>query len=110
MRATLGGTLVALLLLVACEDPEPLVSYAEARALVDRHCVACHSARPTIPAFPIAPNGLELDTPEQMTKSAERIKLRTIVDKTMPLLNKTGMTDAERELLGKWIDAGARGP
>jgi uncharacterized membrane protein len=26
----------------------------------------------------------------------------------MPLANKTGMTDAEREMLGRWVDQGAR--
>jgi uncharacterized membrane protein len=87
---------------------QPEVPYAEARALVDRHCVPCHSERPTVPAFPIAPNGLELDTAEQMHQNAEGIKQRTVVDKTMPLLNKTGMTDPEREILRRWIDAGAK--
>ena len=84
------------------------VSYAEARAVVDRHCITCHSDQPTIPAFPIAPNGLALDTAEQMRLAAERIKLRTVLDKTMPLLNKSGMTEAERETLRRWIDAGAK--
>jgi uncharacterized membrane protein len=27
--------------------------------------------------------------------------------KNMPLANKTGMTDAERALLARWLDAGA---
>lgn len=86
------------------------VSYAEARAVVDRHCVSCHSEQPTIPAFPIAPNGFMLDTAAQMRRHADRIKVRTVVDKTMPLLNKTGMTDDEREILGRWIDAGSKAP
>ena len=89
---------------------QPEVPYAEARAVVDRHCVSCHSEQPTIPAFPIAPNGFILDTAEQMRRQAELIKLRTVVDKTMPLLNKTGMTDEEREILRRWIDAGAEAP
>jgi uncharacterized membrane protein len=89
---------------------QPEVSYAEARAVVDRHCVSCHSERPTIPAFPIAPDGFIFDTAAQMRRHAERIKLRTAVDKTMPLLNKTGMTDEEREILRRWIAAGAKAP
>ena len=78
--------------------------------MIDRHCVSCHSERPTIPAFPIAPNGLELDSAEQMHRHAELIKQRTVVDKTMPLLNKTEMTEAERGLLQRWVEAGARTP
>jgi uncharacterized membrane protein len=85
-------------------------SYAEARAAVDRHCVGCHSDRPTVPAFPIAPGGIELDTAEQMQRHADRIKVRAFIERNMPLLNKTGIADTERELLGRWVDAGAFGP
>lgn len=99
-------------LLPGCErghsrPQQPEVSYAQARAVVDRHCLSCHSEQPTIPAFPIAPDGFMFDTAEQMRRHAERIKVRT-VDRTMPLLNKTGMTDEEREILRRWIDAGAK--
>ena len=111
------GTVVLVLsvagaLLSGCErghtgPPSPEASYAQARAVVDRHCVSCHSERPTIPAFPIAPDGFVFDTAAQMRRHAERIRART-VDKTMPLLNKTGMTDEERDILRRWIDAGAK--
>lgn len=63
-----------------------------------------------MPAFPIAPDGFVFDTAKQMRRHAARIKLRTAVDKTMPLLNKTGMTDQEREILRRWVDAGAKTP
>ena len=85
-------------------------SYAEARAVVDRHCVACHSENTTVPAFPIAAAGVLLDTADQMRLYAARIQERTVVRRDMPLLNKTGMTDEERALLDRWIEAGARGP
>jgi uncharacterized membrane protein len=63
-----------------------------------------------VAAFPIAPSGVKLDTAEQMQQHAERIRVRTIVDHTMPLLNKTEMTDEEREVVRRWIDAGAKAP
>jgi uncharacterized membrane protein len=78
--------------------------------VVDRHCLGCHSEQPTVPAFPIAPDGFSFDTAEQMRLHAARIKQRSVVDRTMPLLNKTGMTDAERETLRSWVDAGAKAP
>ena len=84
-------------------------SDVDARALVDRHCVPCHSQRPTVAAFPIAPKGVMLDTAEQLKQYAERIRVRTLVDRTMPLLNKTGMTEEERALLGRWAESGASG-
>lgn len=90
--------------------PPPDVPYADARAVVDRHCVACHSENPTVPAFPIAPGALSLDTAEQMQKYAARIKVRVSVERDMPLLNKSHMTDAERAVLSGWVDAGAKVP
>lgn len=84
--------------------------YPEARAVVDKHCVNCHSDRTTVPAFPIAAAGVELDTPEQMKRNAERILVRTVVEQNMPLLNKTGMTAAERALVARWIESGAAVP
>jgi uncharacterized membrane protein len=85
-------------------------SYAEARALVEKHCVSCHSDRPTVAAFPVAPASVELDTPEQMRAHAARIRVRTAVEKTMPFLNKTAMSDAERRMLAAWVEAGAPVP
>lgn len=85
-------------------------SYAEARAVVERHCLPCHSEHPTTRAFPIAPAGLLLDTPEQMRTHAERSRVRVAVERTMPLLNKTGITDEERSILAHWVEAGARIP
>jgi uncharacterized membrane protein len=93
---------------IACRRPGP--AFVEARAVVAQHCVPCHSDRTTIPAFPIAGGGVELDTVAQMQRYAERIKIRVVMQRNMPLLNVTGMTDAERALLGAWVDSGARGP
>ena len=39
---------------------------------------------------------------------AARIKDRAVVNKTMPFLNRTGMTEEERAAIGKWVDAGAK--
>jgi len=86
------------------------VTYAEARAVVDRRCVACHSQEPTSRAFPIAPKGIMLDTPEQMRRYALRIQARAVVERTMPLANMSGMTDEERWLRGRWIETGATVP
>ncbi len=39
---------------------------------------------------------------------AARIRERAVETKTMPFLNKTGMTETERAELGAWIAQGAR--
>ena len=86
------------------------VSYAEARAVVDRRCIECHSARPTNRAFPIAPQGVMLDTAPQMRQYAQRIEATVAVERTMPIANMSGMTDGERRVLDQWVQAGARIP
>jgi uncharacterized membrane protein len=85
------------------------VSYAEARAVVDRRCIECHSAKPTSRAFPVAPQAVMLDTSAEMQKYAQRIKA-TVADGSMPLANMSGMTDEERRILGRWVDMGAKVP
>ncbi len=84
------------------------VPFSVARGIVDLRCLSCHSARPTDDVFRAAPNGVAFDTPESIRHRAEVIKLRTVTTPTMPPGNKTGLTDEERRLLGRWIDQGAR--
>jgi uncharacterized membrane protein len=84
------------------------VAFPVARRIVESRCVSCHSSTPTDDIFRAPPNGVTFDTPESIRIRAEAIKQRTIVLKNMPLANKTGMTDTERELLARWIDQGAR--
>lgn len=84
------------------------VSFGQARAVIVQRCTACHSLSPTDPAFPAPPAGVTFDTPEQIRSRADRIRNRVVETKTMPLGNKTGMTPAERELLGRWIAQGAQ--
>jgi uncharacterized membrane protein len=50
---------------------------------------------------------VRLDSPELVRAFSPRIWERAIVQQTMPLLNKTGITPEERQLLGRWIAQGA---
>lgn len=92
----------------AC-GPRP-VSYAEARAVVNRRCTECHSAHPTSRAFPFPPRAVILDTAPQMKQWANRIEARVVVERTMPIANMNGMTDDERSVLGRWVRTGAKIP
>src|SRR3989442_1729965 len=96
--AWLGGT---------TRGGEP-VAFASVKDVIDRRCVSCHSRTPTDDIFRIAPNGVTFDTPESIRARVETIRDRTVVLKNMPLGNKTGMTDAERGLLARWLDQEAR--
>jgi len=81
------------------------VTDAEALAIVHKHCVACHAAKPTHPAFQQAPNGVMLETIAEMEKYAQRIYAQTVQNKAMPLGNQIGMTEDERAALGRWLKA-----
>ena len=91
----------------AAADIPSHVAFADARSIVDRRCAACHSATPSITDFGPAPGGVSFDDPARIQALAARIRVRAVETRTMPLGNRTNMTDRERALLGKWIDDGA---
>jgi uncharacterized membrane protein len=84
------------------------VPFAQVARIVEQRCAACHSANPT--KVDTAPVGIELDTAEEIRSYAEAIRQQAVETHAMPLGNVTGMTDAEREVLGRWIAQGAKIP
>ena len=104
-----AGLLVALAIALRPAVPEAPVGSPsqvrlwEALRVVDTHCLACHAAQPAHPAYATPPQGLVLETPEQIRRAADLIHARTIATHAMPLGNETRMTDAERQLLGAWL-------
>lgn len=83
-------------------------SFGSAHAVIKRRCTACHSSAPTDEVWRVAPANVMFDTPAQIKAMAARIRARAVDNKTMPLGNKTGMTDEERAVLGAWLERGAR--
>jgi uncharacterized membrane protein len=81
--------------------------FVTVRAVITQRCQPCHSQYQTDSSFGYAPGGVTFDTPESIARLAERIRVRAVETNTMPLANKTGMTDDERDLLARWIEAGA---
>jgi len=84
------------------------VSFATVHTIVDQRCTACHSQHPTLVSE--APLGLKLDTPQEIQRYAPDVKGMAVDSTAMPLGNVTKMTKAERQLLGRWIDQGAKIP
>ena len=71
-------------------------------------CAPCHSDQPSIVSNPPAPAGVRFDTPEEVEMWRERIKARAVVTRTMPLNNRTEMTDDERDTLARWLAQGGK--
>jgi uncharacterized membrane protein len=84
------------------------VSFEDARHVIDRRCAVCHSEHPADMTFGAAPGGVMFDTREQIESRAARILERAVRTRTMPPGNKTNITDAERDLLGRWATEAAR--
>lgn len=116
---TLGASAVALYALMASGAPAAasagagvpaVVSFADARHVIDRRCAACHSLQPSDSSFGPAPAGVAFDLPAQIQAHAVRIRERAVVTRTMPPANKTHITEQERAILARWIEQGARVP
>ncbi len=88
------------------EIPEggTVVSYEQIQPIIQARCLACHSSNPTDDVFKVAPKGLILETPQQVNQSRDLIYQQVVVGRTMPLANKTQMTDDERNLIANWIN------
>ena len=72
--------------------------------VMQTHCANCHSAKPTDEIFVVAPVGLMFDTWQQIEQRAAVIHNRAVVTKDMPMMNKTGMTEADRQVIGTWFE------
>ena len=71
--------------------------------VIQTHCANCHAAKPTDEIFVIAPLGLKFDTWQQIEQRAQVIYRHAVVTKDMPLMNKTGMTEDNRQIIGNWF-------
>ena len=91
---------------VACSavDAAEVPSDADILAITHKHCVPCHAAEPTHPAFDKPPARIMLETIDQIRSYAPRILDQVTVTRAMPLGNEAGMTDEEREKVGAWIE------
>jgi uncharacterized membrane protein len=87
----------------ASDDGKESVTYAEVATIFQNRCLSCHSSAPTDDTFTVPPNGVLFETEEQIRLKADIIMVRVVDTKTMPLVNKTEMTDSEREIVARWI-------
>ena len=75
-------------------------SYAEVRAVIDQRCTLCHNAQ-------VQQKNVALHDAASLKQHAQAVLQQAVVLKLMPLNNATGITDAERELIRRWVEAGA---
>ncbi|VTU22302.1 urate hydroxylase PuuD [Variovorax sp. RA8] len=77
------------------------VAFGDVRKVLEQRCYMCHGAQ-------VQMKNVRLDTPDQVAAHAQGVYQQAVVTKIMPMNNSTGMTDAERALIAKWFEGGAK--
>ena len=79
----------------------PVPTLAAVQAVVEQRCVLCHNAQ-------VQQKNVALHTPDLIQQHAQAMYQQTVVLKLMPMNNATQITDAERAILQRWFEGGAK--
>ena len=52
----------------------------------------------------VAPKNITLETIPELKRFAKPVYMQTVQNRAMPIGNQTGMTDEERDTLGRWVN------
>jgi len=85
----------------------PPPKFAEVADIVTSRCSMCHAAEPVWAGIAAAPQGVRLDTDEQIRRHAPLIEIAAVRSNAMPPGNITEMTNGERRMLASWFASGA---
>ncbi len=77
----------------------------EVQQIIERRCVPCHAASPRQPGFNAPPDGLMLETMDEVSAHLPEMQ-QQLAARAMPLGNLTRMTDDERNVVLEWISRG----
>ena len=91
---------------VASDLPTPeaaAVSDGAIRTIVDNHCVTCHAAEPSMAGYTAPPQGVRLETLDDVRRYSSQVYAQSVASRAMPLGNMTGMTEEERQDLAAWL-------
>lgn len=95
--------------IVDAVEPSPSATAVQASPQVDasqimtQKCATCHSTHPNPDSgYTLAPLGIRFDTQTDILNHAAEIKKAVLETRTMPL--GQSMTEAERTLVGQWVE------
>ena len=98
MQPVPATTSVAAAVIVSSE--KAVVSYQKVQAVIAQRCTVCHGAQ-------VQMKNVRLDSPANLKLHAQMVYQQAVVTKIMPMNNATGITEAERALIGHWFEGGA---
>ena len=81
--------------------PGGINDYQSVRQVLAQRCYSCHGEQ-------VQMKNVRLDSPAAVRQHAAAVYQQVVVSKLMPMNNATGITDAERQLVKQWFEAGAR--
>jgi uncharacterized membrane protein len=107
-QAAIGTALLVGLALWLAPPPRSAPSAAAAtpadwpavQTVLAQRCLMCHNAQ-------VQQKAIALHTPELVARHAQSLYQQVVVLKLMPLNNATQITEAERDLVRRWFEAGA---
>ena len=79
------------------------VGYPEVQQVLAVRCYLCHGAQ-------VQMKNVRLDSPAALRQHAQAVYQQAVVMRLMPMNNATGITEAERALIGQWFRSGAPTP
>jgi uncharacterized membrane protein len=77
--------------------------YKAVQAVLEQRCYMCHGAQ-------VQMKNLRVDSADSAKQHAQAIYQQVVVTRLMPMNNATGITDADRAVIGRWFEAGAPVP
>ena len=77
---------------------------AKVLSIINVRCTTCHAKNPTDDVFTTAPDGVVLETMDDIYQWAPQINARSVQSHNMPFMNKTGMTQEERNTVARWLE------
>jgi uncharacterized membrane protein len=79
----------------------PPATLASVKAIVDQRCVLCHNAQ-------VQQKNVALHSDALIRQHAQAVYQQAVVLKLMPLSNATQITEDERSVIKRWVEAGAK--
>ena len=77
--------------------------YQKVQNVLEQRCYPCHGAQ-------LQMKNVRLDSPALLRQHAQLVYQQVVVSRIMPMNNATGITEAERNLIRQWFEAGAKTP
>jgi len=75
--------------------------YGQVQAILAQRCYQCHGEQ-------VQMKNVRLDSPAALRLHASQVYQQAVVTRLMPMNNATGITEAERQAIRQWFDAGAK--